>query len=376
MSYSALMQPQIQRLPVYQPGRPIELVAKEFGLDPETVIKLASNENPLGASPRALAAAQASLADAWLYPENSAHYLCAALGEKLGLPESAFTIGAGSNEIFYLLASVFLGPGTEAVMGEYAFITYLISTIRAGATPVRVPMPGYAHDLDAMRAAITERTRLVFLPNPNNPTGTLVPEAEIFAFVRSLPEHVIFVYDEAYAEYQEAPADLRPLIAEGRKVICTRTFSKIYGLAGLRIGYGFSSPELATLLNAVRPPFNTSNLAQVAAIEALADHAWVQQSRESNAAGLLQLGEGLQAMGLEVVPSAANFVLARIPQAARAFQELQRDGIIVRPVAGYGLPDHLRISVGTAEQNARLLKALQAYLNRLGGAPAVGRPQA
>lgn len=364
MSYTALLQPQIQRLPIYQPGRPIELVAQEFGLQPEAVIKLASNENPLGASPRTLDAARNSLKEAWLYPENSAHFLCGDLAERLGLPEECFTIGAGSNEIFYLLASLFMGPETEAVMGEQAFVSYLISTIRAGGTPVRVPMPDYKHDLDAMRAAVTERTRLVYLPNPNNPTGTILPEAEVLAFARSLPDHVIFVYDEAYAEYQDPAPDLRPLIHEGRKVICTRTFSKIYGLAGLRIGYGYSDPELAAQLNSVRPPFNTSNLAQQAARAALADTEWVAKSRATNAAGLQQLGAGFAKLGLEAVPSAANFILVQVPQAEEAYDALQRQGVIVRPVAGYGLPQHLRVSVGTEPQNARLLQSLDAFLNR------------
>ncbi|MDP0500885.1 MAG: histidinol-phosphate transaminase [Verrucomicrobiota bacterium JB022] len=364
MSYTALLQPQIQRLPVYQPGRPIELVAREFGLQPEAVIKLASNENPLGASPRALDAARASLKDAWLYPENSAYFLCRDLGERLGLPVESFTIGAGSNEIFYLLASLFLGQGSEAVMGEQAFVSYLISTVRAGAKAVRVPMPNYTHDLGAMLAAVTERTRLVYLPNPNNPTGTLLSEAEVLEFARALPDHVIFVYDEAYAEYQETPPDLRPLIREGRKVICTRTFSKIYGLAGLRVGYGYSDPELAALINSVRPPFNTSNIAQVAARAALADAEWVERSRTVNTAGLRQLEQGLQELGLETVPSAANFILAQVPKASEVDKTLQSQGIIVRPVAGYDLPHHLRISVGTEPQNARLLKTLGEIINR------------
>lgn len=369
MDYTSLLNPQIGRLPVYEPGRPIELVAKEFGLEPAEVIKLASNENPLGSSPMALEAATKALRDVWLYPENSAYFLSQELAEFHDLAPEAFTMAAGSNEIFYLLCDLFVRPGVEVVMGEHAFISYLIATVLAGGTPVRLPMPDLVHDLGAMRAAITERTRLVFLPNPNNPTGSRVDNGSVLEFARSLPEHVIFCYDEAYAEYETNPVDLRPLIREGRKIVATRTFSKIYGLAGLRIGYGMSDPALAKLLNAARPPFNTSQVAQAAASAALRDTEWVVRSRTSNARGLQQLAEGFDRLGLRHVPSAGNFVLVEVPEAATVFSRLQETGIIVRPVAGYGLPNHLRVSVGTEAQNARALQRLEEILRGKGNPP-------
>lgn len=369
MDYASLLNPQIEGLPVYQPGRPIEVVASELGLDPQTVVKLASNENPLGSSPKALAAARSALEQTWLYPDNGGYALTRALAADLAMNEEQIVLGAGSNEIFYRLCDLFVRPGVEVVMGEQAFITYLIATLLAGGTPVRVPMPGLGHDLDAMRAAVTERTRLVFLPNPNNPTGTALPEEEVVAFARSLPDHVVFCYDEAYAEYQEAPADLRPLISEGRPIVATRTFSKIYGLAGLRIGYGYGERGLIARLNQVRPPFNTGNVAQAAALAALGDSEWVLRSRRSNEAGLRQLSAGFEALGLAFVPSAGNFVLVRVPEPSVVYEKLQRAGIIVRPVAGYGLPQHLRISVGTEPQNARCLEALETILKSMRSGP-------
>ena len=365
MKLESLLNPQIEALPVYQPGRPIEMVARELGLDPKTVIKLASNENPLGPSPAAVEAGTRALREVGLYPDNGGYALVRALSARLGFEPAQLVLAAGSNEIFYRLCDLFVRPGVEVVMGAQAFVTYRIATLLAGGEPVRVPMPGFTHDLEAMRAAITERTRLVFLPNPNNPTGTRVSAEAVLAFARSLPPHVVFCYDEAYAEYEEEPVDLRPLLAEGRLVVATRTFSKIHGLAGLRIGYGYGERNLLARLNQVRPPFNTGSVAQVCALAALEDEDWVRRSREVNASGLRQLGDGLRALGLEVVPSHGNFVLVRIPSASTVCADLQRRGVIVRPLAGYDLPDHLRISVGTAPQNARCLEALSDSLNAL-----------
>lgn len=364
MKLDALLNPQIETLPIYQPGRPIEVVAAELGLDPAGVIKLASNENPLGPSPAAIEAGARALREAGLYPDNGAFRLVQTLAERRGVDPDQIVLGAGSNEIFYRLCDLFVRPGVEVVMGAQAFVTYRIATLLAGGETVRVPMPGFQHDLEAMRAAITERTRLVFLPNPNNPTGTRVPADAVLAFARSLPEHVVFCYDEAYAEYESSPADLRPLMAEGRKVIASRTFSKIYGLAGLRIGYGYGERGLIARLNQVRPPFNTGSVAQACALAALADDGWVERSRQVNTAGLAQLSSGLAVLGLEVVPSVGNFVLVRVPRASSVFLELQRHGVIVRPLAGYDLPDHLRISVGTAPQNTKCLEALREVLQQ------------
>lgn len=364
-----LVKGRISQLPVYQPGRPIEVVARELGLHPDGIIKLASNENPFGASPLGLAAARRVLAETRLYPDNGGHALCRRLAEEHDWPAAGVTLGAGSNEIFYLLCDLFVEPGVEVVLGAQAFITYKIATLLAGGTPVVVPMPAYRHDLAAMRAAISERTRLVFLPNPNNPTGTLLPMDEVLAFARGLPEHVVLCYDEAYAEYLDAPCRPAELIGSGR-VVLTRTFSKIYGLAGLRIGYALSDPELAALLNAVRPPFNTAQVAQAAALAALDDRDWVERSRTGNAAGLRQLEAGLRALGLETVPSAGNFILVRVPRASMVDAALTKAGIIVRPVQGYDLPDHLRISVGTEPWNTRLLAELGRILAAGDPAPA------
>lgn len=368
MQISELMKAAAKRLPVYQPGKPIELVARECGLDPRDVVKLASNENPLGSSPRALEAARRAMGDTWLYPDNSGYFLTRALGERLRVDAAQIVLAAGSNEIFYRLCDLFVEPGIEAVMGAHAFVSYKIATVLHGGRPVETAMPMLAHDPAAMLAAVTERTRLVFLPNPNNPTGTALNAADVMEFARSLPDHVIFCYDEAYAEYQSRPADLRPLIAEGRKIVCTRTFSKIYGLAGLRIGYAYTTPDLADALNAVRPPFNTGNVAQAAALAALDDTAFVDQSRHCNMAGQLQIEKGVAALGVESVPSEANFTLLRIGEnAAAVARALQADGVVVRPVANYGLPEHLRVSVGTEAQNRRFLRALKAALQSAAG---------
>ena len=267
-------------------------------------------------------------------------------------------MGNGSNELLELLGHAFLGAGDEVVMGKPAFIVYKLVALLFGAKPVEVPLAAHAHDLQAMAAAITPRTKLVFVACPNNPTGPANGEAELLAFARALPDHVVLVIDEAYAEYAENPPDLRPLIAEGRKVICLRTFSKIYGLAGLRVGYGYASAEMVALLNRVRQPFNVNSLAQEAAIAALDDEAFVKRSRRVNNAGLKQLTKGLKRLGLEVAPSAANFLLVKVGDGAACFQKLQKAGVIVRPVGGYGLPEWVRVTVGTKRQNERLLAVL------------------
>ncbi|MFO7725814.1 MAG: histidinol-phosphate transaminase [Oceanipulchritudo sp.] len=365
MTYSDLIRSEISSLPVYQPGQPIELLAREYGIEPSTIIKLASNENPLGPPPGALEAMRDNLSGTALYPDNSGYELVGAICERHGFKREQITLAAGSNEIFYRLADLFAEPGTEVVLGEYAFISYRIAAMLAGATVVSVPMPGLVHDLGRMREAVTERTRLVFLPNPNNPTGTGVPVEEVAAFARSLPEWVVFCYDEAYAEYETERLDVRALIEEGVNVIGTRTFSKVYGLAGLRIGYGYSDSSLAELLNRVRPPFNTSSLSQVAAVAALADTDWIARSRRVNESGRRQLETGLAGLGLKVCGDRGNFVLFSLANAASIAQGLQEMGIIVRPLAGYGLPDYLRVSIGTEAQNDRFLEGLSTLLKRV-----------
>lgn len=370
MHYGDLIKPAIHRQPVYEPGRPIELVAAEFGLAEASIAKLASNENPLGPSPKAVQAMQQAASQTHLYPENSAFFLRQALAPRLGVEASQITVGAGSNELFYLLGDLFLAPGVEAVMGQHAFIAYKIVTLLHGATPVEVPLVDYRHDLEAMLAAITEKTRLVFLPAINNPTGPGNTPAEIEAFAARLPAHVLLCLDEAYAEYAKASANMRPLIEEGRKILVTRTFSKIYGLGGIRLGYGWGDPELIALLNRVRPPFNVSSLALAAGLAALDDEVFVERSRAVNAAGLKQLQRGLDQLNLSWVPSEGNFLMVRFAQADTINQALLRRGLIVRPLAGYALPDFLRVTVGTEEQNDRLLRSLESLLDPVASASA------
>lgn len=360
MNVQSLVKPAVLSQPVYEPGKPIEYVARELGLDPATIIKLASNENPFGPSPRAVAAAKVALEQGELYPDGGCYALREKLAERWGLDADQFVIGNGSNEIIELLGHAFLGPGDEVVMGAPAFVVYKLVTLLFGAKPVEVPLVNHRHDLAAIAAAITPRTKLVFVCSPNNPTGTANTEAELLAFARALPEHVIGVFDEAYAEYVEGAPDLRPLLAEGRKIVGLRTFSKIYGLASLRIGYGYGSPELIALLNRVRQPFNANAIAQAAAIGALEDREFAEKCARENRAGLRQLEEGLRRLGLEYVPSVGNFVLVKVGEGMRVFEALQRAGVIVRPMKPYAMPEWVRVTVGTRDQNERFVEELAA----------------
>jgi histidinol-phosphate aminotransferase len=362
MTVTELARPAALTQPVYEPGKPIEDVARELGLEPDSILKLASNENPLGPSPKAMDAVRTALATAQLYPDGGCIALRDKLSRGIGLPVDHIIIGNGSNEILELLGHAFLGPGADAVMGSPAFIVYKLVTLLFSAKPIEVPLVTHRHDLDALARAVTPATRLVFLPSPNNPTGTANSAAEIEAFVRGLPEHCIFVFDEAYAEFLASPPDLTPLIREGRKVICLRTFSKIYGLAGLRIGYGYGHPEIISVLQRVRQPFNVNALAQAAAIAALEDEVFVARSRETNRAGLAQLVAGCAKLGLETVPSDGNFLMARVGDGVAAFQAMQRNGVIVRPLRPYGMPEWVRITVGTSAHNERVLSELAAWV--------------
>jgi histidinol-phosphate aminotransferase len=362
MNVQALAKPSVLTQPVYEPGKPIEHVARELGLDPDTIVKLASNENPFGPSPRGVAAARRALDRGELYPDGGCYELRRKLAEQRGLNADQFVVGNGSNEIIELLGHAFIGAGDEVVMAEPAFVVYKLVTLLFGAKPVEVPLREWRHDLPAMLRAITPRTRLVFVCSPNNPTGTANTEAELLAFARALPSHVIGVFDEAYAEFVTPEPDLRPLIHEGRNIVCLRTFSKIYGLASLRVGYGYSSAELCSLLNRVRQPFNVNAIAQAAATAALDDQEFAGNCARDNRAGLQQLEGGCAALGLETVPSVANFMLVKVGNGRRVFESLQRRGIIVRPVASYGLPEWVRVTVGTETQNARLLRELGAVV--------------
>ena len=359
MNVASLARPSVLTQPVYEPGKPIEYVARELGLDPTGIIKLASNENPFGPSPRALAAARSALEQGQLYPDGGCFELRHKLAGLRGLAPDQFVIGNGSNEIIELLGHAFLGPEDHVVMGAPAFVVYKLVTLLFGAKAVEVPLRNWRHDLDALRAAITRQTKLVYVCTPNNPTGTANTEPELSAFLRSLPDHVIAVVDEAYAEFVENPPDLRPLIREGRKVVGLRTFSKIYGLASLRIGYGYASAELCGLLNRVRQPFNVNAIAHAAAVAALDDQEFAGRCARENRAGLGQIEDGCRRLGLEFVPSVANFMLVKVGDGSRVFDALQRRGVIVRPVKSYGLPEWIRVTVGTREQNERLLAELE-----------------
>jgi histidinol-phosphate aminotransferase len=347
-------------LPTYQPGRPIEEVAREIGIAPGNIIKLASNENPLGPSPLAIKAMTEAIHEVHLYPDGNAFYLKQKLSGMLDVRPDRLILGNGSNEIIEFITHAFVRPGTEVVCSQYCFAIYPILTLMMGGSVVEVPAKGLAHDLEAMAAAVTSKTAAVFVANPNNPTGTLASPEEIEKFIESIPPDVPVIIDEAYVEYLEEPADLLRHIRSGThpNLILMRTFSKIYGLAGLRIGYGMADPEIIAALERIRQPFNVNLVAQKAALAALDDHDYLDKSRSINAEGLHQLAQGLADLDIPFEKSYCNFILARLGDASQAFVELQKSGIITRPMAGYKLPEWLRISVGTPEQNARCLEAL------------------
>ncbi len=362
--------PGVRELSPYQPGKPISELQRELGLT--RIIKLASNENPLGPSPAALAAVRQTLADVALYPDGSGYALKEALTRVLGVSAGQVTLGNGSNDVLELVARAFLGPDDEAVYAEHAFAVYPIVTQAVGARGIVAPAHDgsqgvrYGHDLDAMARCIGPRTRLVFIANPNNPTGTYVSSQALRRFLDGLPEHVIAVVDEAYVEYVSAPdyASALPWLPALPNLIITRTFSKAYGLAGLRVGFAVSSLEIADLLNRVRQPFNVNSLALAAASAALDDRDHLERSVALNAAGLKMLADEFSARGLTYIPSVGNFITIDLQRdAAPIFQALLREGVIVRPVANYGLPNHLRVTVGTAEENQCLLEALDRVLN-------------
>ena len=361
MNISDLANSHILEQPVYLPGKPIEQVAVEYGLNPSEVCKLASNENPLGPSPKALAAAEEALLDIRLYPEGGGIELREKIARVRNIRPEQIILGNGSNEIIELLGHVFLRPGDEIVTGQFSFVVYKLVAHLFGATAMEVPMPEFGHDLEAMKEAITEKTRIVFLASPNNPTGTANEADEIVRFAEGLPEHIVFCLDEAYAEYLEVTPNLLPLIDAGRKIICLRTFSKIHGLAGLRLGYGYSGEAMAALLHRARQPFNANSIAQAAAKAALEDEQWTTQCRQANRVGLSQLEAGFSAMGLEYVPSQANFILVKVGDGEAIFAEMQKHGVIVRSFGG-GLSEYIRLTVGTQEQNKKALSTLEASL--------------
>ena len=354
----------VRAIAPYQPGKPIPEVARELGLAEADIVKLASNENPLGPSPLALAAAQDALADMALYPDGAGFALKAKLSRQFGVAADQIVLGNGSNDVLDMAARGFLTPGTSSVYSQHAFAVYPITTLTAGAVGIAVPAGAYGHDLAAMRAAIRDDTRVLWIANPNNPTGTFLPWSEIEAFLGTVPPHVLVVLDEAYGEYLP-PADrcdTTAWLARFPNLLISRTFSKAYGLAGLRVGYGLGHAEVIDLLNRVRQPFNVNAPALAAAEAALDDFEFLARSYALNVAGMAQLVAGLKGMGVETVPSRGNFLLAKVGDAARINQALLARGVIVRPVANYGLPEFLRVSVGLAGQNNRFLDALKACL--------------
>lgn len=358
-----LAAPGVRALRPYEPGKPIEELEREYGV--RGAVKLASNENPLGPSPRALAAARRALGGIARYPDGNGFALKRALAERLGVPSECITLGNGSNDVLELAARAFATPENEIVYSGHAFAVYPIVTRAVGARPVVAPARDFGHDLEAMRSAVSERTRLVFIANPNNPTGTWLAAEALEAFVQAMPAHVLVVIDEAYHEYVSAPgyASLLPRLHRYPNLIVTRTFSKVYGLAGLRVGYGVSSPAVADVLNRVRQPFNVNSVALAAAFAALDDHAHVERSVRLNEQGRRQLADGFAALGLRQLPSVANFVCVDLGRpAALVYERLLREGVIVRPVASYGMPNHLRVTVGLPEENERFLKALETVV--------------
>ncbi len=349
----------VQQLIPYQAGKPIEELQRELGLD--HIVKLASNENPLGPSPLALQAIQAVLPQLALYPDGNGFNLKRALAQKFAVDSSQITLGNGSNDILELIGRAFLAPGLEAVFSEHAFAVYPIVTQAVGATAVVTPASHYGHDLQAMLANVTGKTRVVFVANPNNPTGTLLSQTSLEAFIKALPDSCICVLDEAYFEFvsHSGTVDSISWLMDCPNLIITRTFSKAYGLAGLRVGYAFSSPAIADILNRVRQPFNNNSLGLVAAEAALADSVHLQQTLTNNAQGMLQLTQGFKQLDLPWIPSYGNFVAVDLGRPGLPiYQALLHKGVIVRPVANYGLPNHLRISIGTEAENSLFLNAL------------------
>lgn len=367
--------PSVRGLAPYEPGKPIEDVAREYGLD--DVIKLASNENPRGPSPRAIEAAREAAAEMHRYPDGAGTSLREHLAARHCVEPSGITLGNGSNDVLDLIARTFLGPGRNAVFARHAFAVYPIATRLAGAEAHVAPArpaddahAPYGHDLDAMAERIDADTRVVFVANPNNPTGTWVDRAALERFLARVPEYVIVVLDEAYSEYvneAEFP-DAVGWLRQHPNLVVTRTFSKIYGLSGLRCGYGISSPAIADLLNRARQPFNVNSLALAAAEAALGDEAFVTESAQMNAEGRRELAAGFHELGLAPIPSVANFITVEVGRSAEAVHDaLLTRGVITRPIAGYELPNHLRVTVGTPEENQRALAAFEAVLGSEAG---------
>ncbi|MFC1713511.1 histidinol-phosphate transaminase [Candidatus Poribacteria bacterium] len=351
----------------YQPGKPIEEVARELDMPEADIIKMASNENPLGASPLGIQAIKEAASGVNLYPDGGCYYLKNDLAEHLNVKPENLILGNGSNEVLQIIGDTFVNPEDEVIYARQAFVVYTLTTKVAGATAVTVDLKDYTHDLDAMADRITDKTKVIFIANPNNPTGTMLTAEQVDRFMKRVPDDVLVVFDEAYYEYVQRSDYPQTLdyVRDGRTVITLRTFSKIYGLAGLRVGYGISTPEIVEIMNKVRQPFNVSSIAQAAARASLRDRDHVAKSVKINSEGKKYLYSELERIGLDFVPSETNFILVNLKQSgSEVMAELLKEGVIVRPMTGYEFPDYVRITVGTEEQNTRLIASLEKVLGR------------
>jgi histidinol-phosphate aminotransferase len=357
-----LANPQLRDLALYEPGKPIEETARESGLQPSEIIKLASNENPLGPSPRAVEAMCRAAAAANFYPDGGAYFVTQALAQKLNVGPENIVLGNGSNEIIEFIGHAFLRPGVETITSENGFIAYRLLTALFGATTVQVPDRDYRFDLDAILSAITPRTRVIFIANPNNPTGTLVRQEAIDDFMTRVPDEIVVVFDEAYFEYLDDPPDMLKFVRQGRNVLVLRTFSKIHGLAGARLGYGIARPEMIQLLQKTREPFNINGIVQAGALASLADAAHEEKTKRLTKKGCNYFQGEFARLHIPFVASVANFVLVKVGDGPAVFRALLEHGVIVRALTGYNFPEWIRISVGTMEQNRRCLAALREVL--------------
>ena len=368
--FARLANPWIASQKPYQPGRPLEEVARELGLGSiDGIVKLASNENSLGPSPKAMAAMREAIPRMHLYPDGGAFYLRQALAKRFGIAEDMVMLGCGSNEHVVLLAHAFMEEGDDLVCSEKSFVVYKLVSALYRCRCIEAPMRGMTHDLDAMLAAITPKTKLLIVANPNNPTGTMVDQAAVDRFMERVPADVVTVFDEAYMELLDPGVQVDTLkhVKAGKKPVVTlRTFSKAYGLAGLRVGYAMAQPDAIDLLNKVRQPFNVTAMAQAAAVAALEDEDYLVASRKMLREGRRQLMDGMRKLGLDPVESVTNFILFPHAKAAGLTAALTKHKVIVRPMAGFGLPHHVRVSVGTAKENAQFLRALSEALIELG----------
>jgi histidinol-phosphate aminotransferase len=357
-----LANPQLRDLAVYEPGKPIEETARELGVDPSAIIKLASNENPLGSSPKTVEAMRAALEHAHLYPDGSGFYLIKAIAAKLGLAPENVILGNGSNEVIEFLGHAFLNPGDDVITCQYAFIVYKLLATAFNVRTIETPSPDFQQNLEVTLEAITPKTRLIFIPNPNNPTGTLVSQGAIDRFMSRVPDSIIVVFDEAYFEFLDDPPDTLRFVRQGRYVVVLRTFSKVHGLAGLRIGYAVAPSEIIQVLHKTRQPFNVNSVAQAGALAALNDKAHLRETKRVVDEARAYLQEQFAKMQIPFVPAVANFIMVNVGDCCAVFEKLLRRKIIVRPLKGYGLPEWVRISVGTMDENKKLIAALREVI--------------